>query len=133
MPQQGKSLSSLRCIFCFSVVRGIRGKQAEIYPGLRAHFADGEHECRHNLNLHRRYSTYKYKSTEPRGLEYGHTQLVHERFLLEDRVFPIALHLCDVPICGEVPDGGACVRVFNIHTTRGGPRTFRKASPRAQT
>ena len=34
----------------------------------------------------------------------GNIQPINKRFLLEDRVFPVALHFCHVPLRGEVPE-----------------------------
>jgi hypothetical protein len=48
--------------------------------------------------------------SQRRLLDLGNTQLVHERLLLENRIFPVPLHLCDIPICGVVP-GGVAVRM----------------------
>ena len=56
-----------------------------------------------------RHIQYK-KAQTVRLLEPGNAQPIHERFLLEYRVLPVSLHLCDVPICRVVPGGGrACV------------------------
>jgi hypothetical protein len=63
-------------------------------------------------------------------LKHGKNQLVDKRFLLDDCVFPVALHLFDVPICRVVPGGvRACVIIIYAMSS---PRTFRKASPRAR-
>ena len=34
----------------------------------------------------------------------GNTKLINKCFLLEDRVFPVTLHFCHVPVRGEVPE-----------------------------
>ena len=45
-------------------------------------------------------------STKHRGASraHGNIQPINKRFLLEDRVFPAALHFCHVPVRGEVPE-----------------------------